>query len=144
MKRRDIEKLKNQIIVAGAIGNYCDVWNLSRDLADSILNMSYDLYMECLDALELRAQQLYIENLRTPIKELIIWINNDLGTDYCADLLCASGYDLRYRLYFVREYFHRKYYCDNPVVARMVELLVKELLENVSRETFEGKLFWED
>lgn len=138
MKRNNMKKLINQVTVIGAIGDYVDVWNLSKAVADNILDLGYDNYMECLDMLELRAEQLYIENLRTPIHELIMWIYNDMGTDYCADLLCAYGTDLISRLMYTRELYRRGNACKNPVVCRMVERLTRELIENVSRETSEG------
>lgn len=144
MKRKNMKKLINQVRVAGAIGDYADVWNLSKDVADNILNLGYDNYMECADMLEMRAEQLYIENIRTPIHELIMWIHNDMGTDYCADLLCASGIELRVKLDYTRELYWRRRICNSPVVCHMVEKLTREILENVSRETSDPGFPWRE
>lgn len=136
MKRKDTKQLLREVILTGAYGDYVDINRLSIDIADSTTKLSRDEYYNMLEKLEYRAHELYLENMRTPLKELAVWICDDMGIELTAELLSSDGIYLEVLLCYIKEHYSRKYDNSNPVLARMVIYLANYALDDVSRETY--------
>lgn len=135
MKRKDTKQLLREVILAGAYGDYVDLNRLSLDIADSADRLSQESYYHMLDMLEYRAHELYLDNMRTPLKELVLWLHDEIGIEFSAELLSSDGIYLEVQLRYLKEHYGRNYVWNNPLLARIVERLVDDAIDDVSRET---------